>query len=65
MSVYGNNTFIGKVTDILNNGVYDILVISSDGVKNMIPNIDEFILNIDIVNKRIDVNLIDGLLNEN
>lgn len=65
MDVYGDDSFIGKVTDILNNGVYDILVIENDNNKNLIPNIDEFIKNIDIDTKRIDINKIEGLINEN
>ena len=65
MSVYGDDNFVGHVTDILNNGVYDILVVQGDNSKSLIPNIDEFVLNIDVDNKRIDVNVIEGLINEN
>lgn len=65
MNVYENNSFIGKVTDILNNGIYDILVIEKEKNKNLIPNIDEFIKKIDLDNKRIDINMIEGLIHEN
>ena len=65
MSVYGDDSFVGHVTDILNNGVYDILVVQGDNSRSLIPNIDEFVLNIDVDNKRIDVNVIEGLINEN
>lgn len=65
MNVYGNDSFVGKVTDILNNGVYDILVIENEKQKNLIPNLKEFILNVDLENKRIDINMIEGLINEN
>lgn len=61
MDVYGNDTYIGSVKDILNNGVYDILVVG----KSLIPNIPEFVQNIDVDNKRIDINVIEGLINEN
>lgn len=61
IDVFGNNKLIGSVTDIVNNGVYDILVIDN---KNLVPYIDEFVKNIDINNKRIDINLIEGLINE-
>ncbi|MBP3920722.1 MAG: 16S rRNA processing protein RimM [Bacilli bacterium] len=62
IAVFGNNKLIGSVTDIVNNGVYDILVIDN---KNLVPYVDEFIKNIDINNKRIDISLIEGLINEN
>lgn len=65
MSVYSNNQFIGKITSIVNNGIYDILVISNNGVDSMVPNIDEFVIGIDVVNSRVDINVIEGLINEN
>lgn len=64
MSVYGNDSFIGRVTDILNNGLYDILVVDGNS-RSLIPNIDEFVLNIDVEGKRIDINMMEGLVNEN
>lgn len=64
MSVYGNDSFIGNVTDILNNGLYDILVVDGNS-RSLIPNIDEFVLNIDVEGKRIDINMMEGLVNEN
>ena len=65
MNVYGNDSFVGHVTDILNNGLYDILVVENDNSKSLVPNIDEFVLNIDVDNNRIDINVIEGLINEN
>ena len=64
MSVYGDDSFIGHVTDILNNGLYDILVVDGNS-RSLIPNIDEFILNIDVEGRRIDINMMEGLVNEN
>lgn len=64
MSVYGNDSFIGRVTDILNNGLYDILVVDGNS-RSLIPNIDEFVLNIDVEGKRIDINMMEGLVNDN
>lgn len=65
MDVYNEDSFIGKVTDILNNGVYDILVIEKENNKNLVPNINEFIKKIDLDNKKIQINMIEGLINEN
>ncbi len=65
MNVYGDDSFVGRVTDILNNGVYDILVVENEKSKSLIPNISEFVLNIDLNNNRIDINMMEGLINEN
>ena len=63
LDVYDNDTYKGKVSEVLNTKKYDLLVI--DGLKkHMIPNISEFIKNIDLENKRINVNYIRGLDNE-
>ena len=43
---------------------YNIVTINEDS-KQYIPYIDEFIKNIDLENKRIDINEIEGLINEN
>ena len=56
---------IGKVEYIMKNKTYNILVVTEDENKNLIPNIPEFIINIDLENKRIDVKEIPGLINEN
>ena len=61
MEVYTKN-FVGKVTDIISNGVQDILVIKNDKKKYYIPNIDVFVK---IENNKIYINEIEGLLNDN
>lgn len=64
LDVYDKEIYKGKVSEILEGIKYDLLVI--DGVKrHMVPNIDEFIKNIDLENKRIDINYIKGLDDEN
>lgn len=65
LSVYNNDKYIGKVEYIMKNKTYNILVVTEDENKNLIPNIPEFIINIDLENKRIDVKEIPGLINEN
>lgn len=63
LDAYDNDTYKGKVVEIIEGVKYDLLVI--DGVKkHMVPNINEFIKNIDIDNKRIDINYIKGLDDE-
>lgn len=63
LSVYDNDTLKGKVVEILKTDLYDLLVI--EGTKrHMVPNIPEFVKNIDIENKRIEIKYIEGLDNE-
>ncbi|MEG0826076.1 MAG: ribosome maturation factor RimM [Bacilli bacterium] len=65
LDVYGNNLYIGKVITILKGVKNDNLVIKNNNIQNIIPNIKEFVKNVDLENKRIDINLIEGLINEN
>ena len=62
MTVYSNNKEIGIVTEIMKSVANDILVIEKDKNRYLVPYIDEFIENIDVENKRIDINEIEGLL---
>ena len=63
LSVYNGKKFMGKVIEIMKTAAHDILVIQN-GKKHMVPNIDEFIKNIDLEKKRIDINYIKGLVDE-
>ena len=64
LEVYQNNKLIGKVKEILTTNAHEILVI--EGKKRyMVPNIPEFILNVDINTKRIDIIDMKGLIDEN
>ena len=63
LSVYNKDILMGKVVEIMKTTAHDILVIQN-GKKHMVPNIDEFIKNVDLVNKRIDINYIKGLASE-
>ena len=64
MNVYSDTKEIGLVTDILKSKAHDILVIEKDKKRYLVPYIDEFV-NIDINNKKIMINEIEGLLDEN
>lgn len=64
LNVYDNGKYKGKVIDILKTNKNDLLVI--DGIKkHMVPNIPEFVKNIDLDNKQIEIKYIEGLDNEN
>ena len=62
LSVYVKDKLIGKVTDIIKNSKYSILVITD---KNMVPNLPEFIEKVDIDKHKIIIKEIEGLINEN
>ena len=63
LKVYNQDKYMGEVVDIYKTKKDDLLVI--DGIKkHMIPYIDEFIKKVDIENKRIDINYIKGLVDE-
>lgn len=65
LDVYAEDKLIGTVEAILNNSAQEILVVKDENHKHMIPYVDEFINDINLENKRIDINVIEGLLNEN
>ena len=64
LKVYDKDKLIGIVDNVIKNK-QDILVVINRKKSHMIPFVDEFIENIDIENKRIDIKVIEGLLNEN
>lgn len=64
LDVYDNEIYKGKVVDILKSVNNDLLVI--DGKKrHMVPNLPIFINNVDLKSKKIFINYIEGLDNEN
>lgn len=65
MEVYDKDKLIGIVTGIMESPAHDILVTENNDEKNMIPFIEEFIENIDVKNKKIQIKTIEGLINEN
>ena len=65
MNVYSQKGFIGIVSYLLKGIKYDYLVVEKNKVKNMVPNINEFVKEIDLENKKIIIEEIEGLINEN
>ena len=64
LDVYDDGKYKGKVVDIFKTVKTDLLVI--DGIKrHMVPNIPEFIKNVDLDKKQIEIKYIEGLDNEN
>lgn len=64
LDVYGNS-YIGKVKEIIKSKAHEILVIEKEDKKYMVPNIKEFIKKVDLENKKIEINEIEGLIDEN
>lgn len=64
LDVYSKDKYIGKVKNIINNGAHEIIVIANNSITNLVPFVDEFIKKIDIKNKKVFINEIEGLINE-
>ncbi len=60
--IYNGKEYLGDVIDVLDNGRHDILVVSVNGKKVMIPYVDAFIVEDDVDNNCITVSLIEGML---
>lgn len=62
--IYHEDKQLGKVSEITSNGPQDILVFKYNNKKIMIPYVEAYINEVDIENKRIDINLIEGFIDE-
>lgn len=63
--VMQNNKKIGKVTNLKLNKQYTLIVVLVNNKEYLIPNIPEFVLNVDLQNKYIDIVDMKGLVDEN
>lgn len=63
LDVYNEDKLMGKVVDILKTNAHDILVIQN-GKRHMVPNINEFIQDINLDKGIMHINYIEGLVNE-
>ena len=53
---------VGEITDVINTGANDIYVVKREGKRDMlIPVIDEVVKNVDLENKKVTVELMEGL----
>ena len=59
--IYNNNSIIGKVIDIIENKNQDLFVVVFNEKRILIPLVDEFVVKIDNDNKKILMNLPEGL----
>ena len=63
LDVYDNDIYKGKIVDIYKTNSSDLLVIEGKN-KHMVPNIPEFVKEIDLKNNKIYIEYIRGLDNE-
>ena len=59
--VTANNENIGKVTDIFDTAAHDIIVVEDDETETLIPNIENFVKDIDFEKNQIVVELLEGM----
>lgn len=65
LEVYENNQLIGHIKEILQPGANDVWVVQRKGKKDLLlPYIPPVVLQIDIANNRVDVELLEGLDDE-
>ena len=62
MNVYSSNILIGEVVDLMKSNAHPILVVKGTDKQQLIPFIDQFIINVDVENKKIEIEIIEGLL---
>lgn len=64
LEVYGKE-FIGTITEVMKSVAQDILVVKNEKKTYLIPNVEEFVKEIDLINRKIYINEIKGLIDEN
>lgn len=56
-----NNEYLGDITEIFETAAHDIYVIDTEEYEIMIPDVDVFVKKIDYQNKKMEVDLIEGM----
>lgn len=59
-----NDRYLGEVQDIIFNGRHDVLVLNGPFNKVLIPYVEAFVIEENIEDKKLVVNVIPGMLNE-
>ncbi len=57
-----NSNIVGKICEIMENPANDILVVVNNREENLIPLVDDFVKLFDFKNKKVIINVIDGLI---
>ena len=65
LSVYDGDKFIGEITDWIETGANNVYIIKRlNGKDVLIPAIDSVIAEVDIENKKMSVNMLEGLMED-
>ena len=65
LSVYDGDKFVGEVTDWIETGANNVYIIKRPNGKDvLIPAIDSVIAEVDIENKKMSVNMLEGLMED-
>ncbi len=66
LEVYENNVLLGKIRDVIQTGSNDVYIVKrAEGEKDLlIPALKKVVKNIDLENKRMQVELLEGTLDE-
>ena len=65
LEVYENDILLGRIKEILQPGANDVWVVKRKGKRDLLlPYIPPVVLNVDIPNKRVDVDILEGLDDE-
>ena len=65
LDVYENDVLIGQVKEILQPGANDVWVVKRKGKRDLLlPYIPPVVLNVDVAGNRIDVDVLEGLDDE-
>lgn len=64
MEVYAKGACIGKITRIMNNKAHDIFVVEG-ATRNLIPNVPEYVKKVSLQDKKMEIDVVEGLLDEN
>ncbi|MDY4761073.1 ribosome maturation factor RimM [Streptococcus thoraltensis] len=66
LDVYENDVLIGQIKEILQPGANDVWVVKRKGKRDLLlPYIPPVILNVDVAGNRVDVEIMEGLDDEN
>lgn len=65
LDVYVNETCVGKITSIETTKLYNLLVVTKNNIRNLVPNIKEFVEKVDLKNNKIYIKEMEGLFDEN
>ncbi len=61
IKVFENDNYIGEIIEVLHYDANDVYIIETSDREIYLPAVEEFILNVDIENSRLDVKLIEGM----